>query len=172
MMSVSQSTAKILFLASLVIAGGSAWYGVQLAHKISSTQQGIKFAKQDQSQASTALQAMQKLLPGNEPTQLMDRAVENTVFTLQQARLNARVTLATLTPDAVSKGVAGAAVAPTSIGGTKLMAVTLNVKGTYADYEGLNSYLATIRALPVAITRLKIDGTNFDVSVLVFGKSE
>jgi hypothetical protein len=110
---------------------------------------------------------MKAVLRGRETAPVLDRAVEETVFTLQHAKLDDRITVSTL---ATGTGTnARTALQPISVGGTDLLSVPVNVRGTYADYAGLTDYLATVRKLPVSLTRLKIEGTSFELSLTVFG---
>jgi hypothetical protein len=112
---------------------------------------------------------MKAVLHGHETAHVLDRAVEETVFTLQHAKLEDRVTLSTLATGTMSKSAGHTTLQSLSVGGTDLLSVAVNVRGTYADYAGLTDYLATARKLPVSLTRLKIDGTAFELSLTVFG---
>jgi hypothetical protein len=173
MKSLSQPTAKILTLASLVIAAASYWYGSKQVHTVSTAKTAISFAQTDQAKARSTLDAMSKILPGHESVDPLNKTVETTVNALQQAKLAARVTIASIGATSTFNQGAGAtkSMTPVSVGGTKLQSVTLTVRGTYADYEGLVSYLQAIRAMPVAMTRLKVDGNNVEFALMIFGSA-
>jgi hypothetical protein len=115
------------------------------------------------------LASLQKLLPGNETAQPIDAAVAHTLLAIQAPKTDARVTIASVLPEGASRGKGGTGVVPNRVGDTNLMAVSLEVHGSYADYEGLLSYLRAVRKEPISLTRLKIDNANFQFSVTVFG---
>ena len=112
---------------------------------------------------------MKTVLRGHETAPVLDRAVEDAVFTLQHAKLEDRVTVSTLATGTTAKTGGHTTLQPIAVGGTNLLSVSVNVRGTYADYAGLTDYLATVRKLPVSLTRLKIEGTSFELSLMVFG---
>ena len=89
--------------------------------------------------------------------------------TLQETRLDDRITIGSLSTDG-NRATGG--LTPTPIGHTRLMAAVVSVKGSYADYDGLEHYLAGIRALPVSVTSLKVDGSTFELSIRAYGTAE
>jgi len=112
---------------------------------------------------------MKAILHGGETAVVLDRAVEETVYTLQHAKLEDRVMVSTLATGTMAKSAGHTTLQAMPVGGTDLLSVSVNVRGTYADYAGLTDYLTTVRKLPVSLTRLKIEGTAFELSLTVFG---
>lgn len=58
-----------------------------------------------------------------------------------------------------------------SIGDTGARHVPVSLSGRYATYEGLLGYIRALRAMPLGVTYLNVDGHNFKLKLDVIGVS-
>lgn len=130
----------------------------------------IKSAQQSEAQARREAESLSAALPGGEsPLQLTD-ALLGVVNTLNQNQLTNRVQLNSLTPQITSSNtnVVLADLAQ-PLGNGELRSLSLQVKGTYREYQGLRAYLKQVQSNPVAISAIRIAGNTFELDLKVFG---
>jgi hypothetical protein len=58
---------------------------------------------------------------------------------------------------------------PVPYSGGQLRAVTIRIKGAYLHYQGLRDFVASFRALPVAVTAFAASERSFELTLTVFG---
>ena len=103
----------------------------------------------------------------------LDRALAEAVSAVMERRVNDAISIESLsvtTGTGVTRASPLAEMArPVPYSGGQLRAVTLRIKGAYQHYQGLRDFLASVRALPVAVTGFAASERSFELTLTVFG---
>ena len=104
----------------------------------------------------------------------VERALAETVSATMERRIDDAITIETLT---VASGGGVTRVSPVAemaqpvpMSGGQLRAVSVRVKGSYGNYQGLRDYVASFRDLPVAVTTFNASERSFELTLTVFGR--
>jgi len=103
----------------------------------------------------------------------LERALAEAVSAAMERRVNDAISSESL---AVTTGTGITRVSPITemarpvpYSGGQLRAVTIRIKGAYLHYQGLRDFVASFRALPVAVTAFAASERSFELTLTVFG---
>lgn len=105
---------------------------------------------------------------------VLDKALSEVMLAVLNNRVKYGVTVSYTTPAKLSGGTAMSKLDALSedVPGTNVRSVRINVSGTYETYQGLLGYLASLKDLPVAVVRLRVQEQAFEVALRVYGNKE
>lgn len=128
-----------------------------------------------QSQRDAALQEGERLKRRVSTTK-SDPIPINTVLagiahSLREAKLTHRVVVHTImSGEALGSGTRLVSEMTTPVPeAPSVRKATLNIKGRYSDYEQFKSFLGDFKNLPVGVTKLKVEGNNFEAQLALYG---
>lgn len=115
--------------------------------------------------------AAQEVLQHQAPALKLDTSVTGLLVAVMHERLENGITVASVLP---SKSVQASESASLekfadTLDGTELKSARFNVRGNYASYEGLLSYVAKLRELPVAVVYMKVEANTFELGLRAYG---
>lgn len=153
------------------MATASGLKGVELRRETAALDSDLHRTQENERRAQKDGHDLDGLLAGREQPLSLERTVAELILTLRQLQVENRVLIAAISPSVpAGHGTTQdlkALSAP--VGQSSLRAITLEVKGTYREYAGLNTFLTQLRQQPAAITRLAITGNSFQIQLKVFG---
>jgi len=144
---------------------------VELRRGTASLDTDLHRAQENERRVQQDGQELDSLLAGREQPLPLERTVAELILTLRHLQVENRIMIAAISPSVpAGHGTAQnlkAIAAP--VGRSSLRTITLEVKGTYREYAGLNTFLTQLRRQPAAITHLAITGNSFQIQLKVFG---
>jgi hypothetical protein len=145
--------------------------GVQLRREAAASDTDLHRVQENERRAQKDGRDLGSLLAGHEQPLPLERTVAELLLAVRRLQVENRVAIGAISPSVPSgRGMAQdlkAIAAP--VGQSNLRSITLEVKGTYREYAGLNSFLTQLRQEPAAITHLAITGSSFQIQLKVFG---
>lgn len=151
----------------------SAYFGRTWTAKLPNLNAGIHRVQSALDKAKSAEKGLDVLKKDKTPV-LLEQAVPQTMLQVYNRQVAHGVTISYVTPaKATGRGtVAKLELLADTVPGTTVKSVKVNVTGTYQTYQGLLDYLESLRELPVAVVRLKVQDHNFEVSLRIFGNNK
>jgi hypothetical protein len=168
----SASFAKTLILLSLVIGSTSGWYAHRQSGLNAASAARVKTLAGELGTLDAAWREMSAVLePAAQPADALDQALARLRLRLEHLQVAHGVALSqtTLARRAGSEARPVSELAET-LKGTAVHTLRVDVRGTYADYEGLLAYLREIRRdAPVAVVSLNVRDNLFELALRVYG---
>jgi hypothetical protein len=167
----SPSTAKLAILLSLAIATTSGLYASKTAKSVSVVKADVeKLVQDERSLQASSKRALQVLERTSAPPKL-NTVLSTLLVDVMRLRLENGITVAAVNP---GTHVPTAGASPVSAMTQKMEASTVvstrvNVRGNYANYEGLLRYVEQLRTLPVAVVYFKVEGRQFELGLRAYG---
>lgn len=165
-------SAKVLLVLFLALGTTSFIYG----KRIHEANPGLKVKLAAEEKKLVQLERDAKILassltPDAELVKL-EPAITNTVLAIMRNRVSYGVTISTIAPQKIGIGSGSAselAKMAEPIPGSKVQSVRLNMRGSYASYDGFSQYLSELRRFPASIVHLKVEGNTFEMGLRVYG---
>lgn len=156
----------------LLISSTSGYFGHKWSVESKVLKNNLSKAQREKSDTDRSLQSLNEILkpdPGAS-TLPLDAAVSSVMLEVFNTRVVHGVAIAGAVP---SKSGGGAMTQVSALAdavpGSSLKSIKINMSGTYKSYPGLMSYLAGLQQGQVAVTRLKVQESTFELSVRVYG---
>lgn len=162
---------KLLLALSIGIGLTSAYFGQQWVESNQALKSTVQKMTSQLREAQAAGDDLATALTPDKAPMTIDEAMSAVMLSVFNNRIPFEVSLAYTTPAKLTTGgsVSRLDALVEDIPGTALQSVRINLSGTYQNYEGLLGYLESLKSLPVAIVRLKVQDQTFDVALRVYG---
>lgn len=161
---------KIILACSLLIGLASGYFGQQWAQTAVATKASLDKVKKEGNQAKASLAAIEGNLQGGSTAVSLDALIPELMLDIFNQRTSHGVSISVVTPMKT-----GGAQMPSvqalaeQVPGSSLKSVALKMSGTYKSYPEFLEYLKLLALKPVAISRLKLQEQNFEVTLRAFG---
>lgn len=151
----------------------SAYFGRDWTTKRQDLDKTVEKLERQLEEAQSADKFLQNRLRPDSTNVVLAKAVPQVMLEIFNKRVEYGVTLGFAAPAKLSTGaISTLDVLSEAVPGTKVKSVRINLSGTYQTYQGLLGYLSSLRGLPVAIVRLKIQEQSFEAALRVYGNEK
>lgn len=145
------------------------------AHKTAKAVSVVKADLEKLVQDERSLQASSKqallVLETSRTPQKLDTVLSTLLVDVMRLRLENGITVAAVTPGThvPTAGASPVSAMAQAMDASKVISTRVNVRGNYANYEGLLRYVEQLRMLPVAVVYFKVEGRQFELGLRAYG---
>lgn len=130
----------------------------------------VKLEQDERALKTSSGEALKVLVTAAEP-QPLDKVLSTLLVDIMRLRLANGVTVSAVTPgtNVPTAGASPVSAMSQPVDSSSVNSTRVNVRGNYANYEGLLRYVEQLRKLPVAVVYFKVEGRQFEIGLRAYG---